>query len=123
MNIPIGNEPLALSCLNDAELALVSLGRVSGHMFHIFAGSHKSIKTFHQIHVNNVGHIMGAINLLDSVGRLPTIDENVVPPLTVETEVLPLETDVAQRNPGIYCILSGPFTRFQKTNCNEKCRH
>ena len=86
MNIPIGEEPPELACLTDVELALISKGKLNGHIFHMFAGCHKSIQTWHQLHVNNIGHTVGAMNAIESVG--------------VENE--------------IYCILAGPFTTNQR---------
>lgn len=117
MNIPIGSEPPVLANLNDAELALVSLGRISGHVFHIFAGSHKTIKTFHQIHVNNVGHTMGAVSLLHSANRLTAIPEHEELGEMGEAEDTPemVETEAVPIRPDIYCILSGPFTPHQKS--------
>ena len=86
-NIPIGSEPPVIAVLNDAELALVSRGRVSGHMFHIFAGAHKTIRTYHQVHVHNVGHTIAALSFCQDINVRPEIS----------------------------CILSGPFTPDQKT--------
>lgn len=86
IQIPIGSEPDIIASLNEAELGLVSFGTITGHVFHIYAGSHKSIKTWHQIPINNVAHTVGNLNCLTEAG---------VPP-------------------SMHCFLSGSFTSHQK---------
>jgi hypothetical protein len=62
------------------------MGRVSRHIFTIYGGAHKSMKTWHKMYVNDVSHTIAALNTLE----------------------------VAIARPTIFCVLSGPFTPQQK---------
>jgi hypothetical protein len=49
-----GEAPTELTCLNDVELALVSLARINKHVFSFYGGAHKSMRGWHNLYDNDV---------------------------------------------------------------------
>jgi hypothetical protein len=57
-----GPVPKELACLNEVELATISLARVQHHVVSIHAGAHKQIKGWHSMYLNDVSGVMGTVN-------------------------------------------------------------
>jgi len=81
-----GHAPPALTVLNDAELALISMARTNKHVFSFYGGAHKSMRGWHNLYENDVEGIARTLNQVSNYGN-----DNV-----------------------IVCLLLGPFTPLQK---------
>jgi soluble cytochrome b562 len=85
-NYPFGEAPTELTRLNEVERAMVSQGRIDRHIFQLYAGQHKCVSLWHQMHFNDCEHTLGSIE---------RIEEYKIPSIMV-------------------CTLSGPFTSDQR---------
>jgi hypothetical protein len=88
----IGDAPSELTSLNNVELALVSMARIDKHVFTFYGGAHKSMRGWHNLYENDVEHIAGALQQVETFGG-----GNIVA-----------------------CILQGPFTQYQRTKVQEQ---
>jgi hypothetical protein len=85
-NFAFGEAPDELKCLNDVELALVAQSRISGHIFSFHGGKHQCMTGMHSLYDVNLAHLASSLERMEQLG-FPTV---------------------------IACVLSGPFTSFQK---------
>ena len=85
-NFAFGEAPEELMCLNEVELALVAQSRISGHIFSFHGGKHQCMTGMHSLYDVNLACIAGSLNHMEKIG-FPAV---------------------------IACVLSGPFTSFQK---------
>ena len=86
-NFPLCGAPELIVKLNDVERALIGKGRPDErHIFSLFGGQHKTIRSWQQIFRHSTEHLSSAMRYSDSLG----IPEKVT------------------------CTLSGPFTKEQK---------
>jgi hypothetical protein len=85
-NFAFGEAPEALKCLNDVELALVAQSRISGHIFTFHGGKHQCMTGMHSLYDVSLAHVAGSLDHMEQLG-FPAV---------------------------IACVLSGPFTSFQK---------
>ena len=81
----IGEAPLELFNLNDAELSLVSLNRNLSHIFSLYKPQHQSMRGFHTMFRSNVTHTRTAFASISK--------------MTGKSKLA--------------CVLSGPFTKRQ----------
>ena len=88
----IGEAPEELQCLNEAEVALVSRGRVKSHIFTFYGGCHKSIKGWHTLYDGKVEHVASTLRQLPALGV-----DNIVT-----------------------CVLCGPFTNQQVAHIKNR---
>ena len=91
-DLAIGKAPPCLEILNDVELALISQARFKGHLFAFWGGCHKSIKGWHSLYEVDVEHTAA---VLDQVAELTKLNNIAV-------------------------VLTGPFTRQQKSKILDK---
>ena len=58
----IGEVPDELACLNDVEVALISLARVDKHVFSIQGGAHVQMSGWHSMYANDVTAVSRGVN-------------------------------------------------------------
>ena len=92
-NFAFGEAPEELLCLNEVELALVAQSRISGHIFSFHGGKHQCMTGMHSLYDVNLAYIAGSMDHMEQMG-FPVV---------------------------IACVLSGPFTTFQKKFVVVKC--
>ena len=76
----IGPCPEELECLNEVELALVSLARVDNHVFALYGGCHKQMTGWHSMYVKDVKNVSRPVywcaNHLGEQDSLSDLDES-----------------------------------------------
>ena len=100
----IGYPPKELSKLNECELAMISLARVSKHLFSYQGGAHKSIKGWHTLHENDIESANGVINYF--------ADRESKEAKDFEARQRS-EDDFERTVPQIVVVLTGAFTKDQ----------
>ncbi len=58
----IGPTPNELKCLNDVEIAIISLARIDRHVFSIQAGAYKQMIGWHSMYANNITSVATTAN-------------------------------------------------------------
>ena len=91
----LGSAPEELQNLNDVELVLISLNRMSRHVFMNYGGTHECMRGWCRMYENDVEACATAFRGLDQF---------------------------MDNDPTIYCVLSGPFTKEQVNLTREACQ-
>ena len=127
----IGEPPDELKCLNDVEVAMISLARIDKHVFSIQGGAHKQMTGWHTMYANDVSHVSKTANwcaqnldVRENADGEFVDDEQTDDDTEDENEDDNTESGEVNENriklATICVILSGPFTQEQLAVARQK---